>query len=840
MKNLKVGAPTPALFFNLFFYLTFAKKIFMGKKLVIVESPAKAKTIKKFLGNNYEVESSYGHVADLPTKEIGIDLNDFTPKYIVSKDKQDVIKKLKNLSSKADQILLASDEDREGEAIAWHLKNQLKLKDDKTKRIVFHEITESAIKNAIENPRDINYDLVNAQQARRLLDRLVGYELSPILWKKVKKGLSAGRVQSVAVKLIVDRENEIKNHQSKSSFKVIGNFSNDQKHAFNAVLDKEFEKEETVVKFLNEIKSAHHSVADITTKAAKKTPPPPFTTSTLQQDAARKLGFSVSKTMMLAQKLYENGYITYMRTDSVNLSTDAKKQAVQMITETFGKEYSKPRNYKTKSKGAQEAHEAIRPTIISRKEINVDYDSNRLYNLIWKRTVASQMADAKIDRTTVKIDNDKNKNHFTAKGEVISFDGFLKLYQESKDSNNEEQEFKGQLPQLKKGEKLTANYIEAIQKFSKPPARYNEAALVKKMEELGIGRPSTYAPTISTIQKRGYVEKKTIQPKERKVIKYILEKNNISKKTETEKFGYEKNKLVPTDIGVVVNDFLSQHFDHILDYNFTANIETELDKIAEGKKQWKKTLEEFYQKFHPIVEDVSKNAERARGERLLGQDPKTGKNVYVKIGQYGPLVQIGESNEAEKPIFAGAPQGVSLNDITLEQALAMFQFPKKIGTYENKEVVIATGRYGPYIIFDKKFISIPKNIDPVSITLSQAVELIEKKRKAEEPIAIYEGEPVYKGKGRFGPFIKWKDLFINVNKKYDFDNLTQAEVEELIKNKIQKEKDKIVKEWKNEGISLQKGKWGRLVVVKGKSKVMLPKGTDPETITLEVAKKYIK
>jgi len=812
----------------------------MGKKLVIVESPAKAKTIKKFLGKDFEVESSYGHIADLPTKEIGINLKDFTPKYIVSKDKKEIIKKLKSLSSKADQILLASDEDREGEAIAWHLKNQLKLSDENTKRIVFHEITESAIKNAIENPRDINYNLVNAQQARRLLDRLVGYELSPVLWKKIKKGLSAGRVQSVAVKLIVDRENEIKKHQAKSSFKVIGNFSNHQKHTFNASLDQEFEKEEEITNFFEKIKQANYFVGEINTKAAKKTPPPPFTTSTLQQDAARKLGFSVSKTMMLAQKLYENGYITYMRTDSVNLSADAKKQAVQMITETFGKEYSKTRNYKTKSKGAQEAHEAIRPTIISRKEINVDYDSNRLYNLIWKRTVASQMADAKIDRTTVKINNDKTTNIFTAKGEVITFDGFLKLYQEAKETSNDDQEFKGQLPQMKKGETLTVNYIEAVQKFTRPPARYNEAALVKKMEELGIGRPSTYAPTISTIQKRGYVEKKTIEPKERKIIKYVLEENNISKKTEKEKYGYEKNKLVPTDIGIVVNDFLSLHFDHILDYNFTANIETELDKIAEGKKEWKKTLEEFYQKFHPIVEDVSKNAERARGERLLGKDPKTGKNVYVKIGQYGPLVQIGESNEEEKPVFAGAPQGVSLNDITLEQALAMFEFPKKIGTYEDKDVIIATGRYGPYIIFDKKFISIPKNIDPVSITLPQAIELIDKKRKSEEPIAFYQGEPVYKGKGRFGPFIKWKDLYVNVNKKYDFDNLSQDEVEELIKNKIQKEKDKIIKEWKDEGISLQKGKWGRLVVVKGKNKVMLPKGTNPDSITLDEAKKYIK
>ncbi len=811
----------------------------MSKKLVIVESPAKAKTIKKFLGKDYEVESSYGHVADLPAKEIGIDLENFTPKYIVSKDKKDVIKKLKKLSDKADEVLLASDEDREGEAIAWHLKNQLKLKDDKTSRIVFHEITEKAIKNAIQNPRDINYNLVDAQQARRLLDRLVGYELSPILWRKIKKGLSAGRVQSVAVRLIVDRENEIRSHKAKSTYKVLGNFSNHEDHSFNAVLDKEFVKEGEVENFLEKIKSAKYKVVDIITKAAKKSPAPPFTTSTLQQDAARKLGFSVSKTMMLAQKLYENGFITYMRTDSVNLSKEAQKQAVEMITKTFGKNYSKTRNFKTKSKGAQEAHEAIRPTVISRREINADFDSNRLYDLIWKRTVASQMAEAKIDRTTVKIENDKVKNLFVAKGEVIVFDGFLRLYQESKDQS-EESELKAHLPKLEKGESLKDNYIEVIQKFSRPPARYNEAALVKKMEELGIGRPSTYAPTISTIQKRGYVEKKNIEPQTRKVAKWFLENGVISKKTVTETFGNDKNKLVPTDIGIIVNDFLTQHFDHILDYNFTANIELELDKIAEGQKAWKDTLKEFYQTFHPIVEDVAKNAVRARGERLLGKDPKTGKNVYVKIGQYGPLVQIGESNEEEKPVFAGAPQGVSLNDITLEQALAMFQFPKNIGQYDGKDVVIATGRYGPYIIYDSKFISIPKNIDPVSITLSQAIDLIQKKLKADEPIATYDGKPVFKGKGRFGPFIKWNDLFINVPKKYNFDHLTETDIIELIQNKIKKEKEKMVKVWPEEGISLQKGKWGRLVIVKGKKKVMLPKGTDPESITLEVAKKNIK
>ncbi len=811
----------------------------MSKKLVIVESPAKAKTIKKFLGKDYDVESSYGHVADLPSKEIGIDLKNFTPKYIISKDKKEVIKKLKKLSNKAEQVLLASDEDREGEAIAWHLKNQLNLKDDKTSRIVFHEITEKAIKNAIDNPRDINYNLVDAQQARRLLDRLVGYELSPILWRKIKKGLSAGRVQSVAVRLIVDRENEIRNHQSKSSFKVLGYFANHAKHQFKASLDQEFEKEKAVEDFLKLLKGATYQVADINTKAAKKTPAPPFTTSTLQQEAARKLGFSVSKTMMLAQKLYENGFITYMRTDSVNLSSDAKQQAVEMITQVFGKNYSKPRNYKTKSKGAQEAHEAIRPTIVSRREINMDFDSNRLYDLIWKRTVASQMADAKIDRTTVKIENNKVKNIFTAKGEVIVFDGFLKLYQETKETN-EDPEFKGRLPKLEKGETLEEKYIEVIQKYSRPPARYNEAALVKKMEELGIGRPSTYAPTISTIQKRGYVEKKNIEPKVRSVAKWILEKGVISKKTETESYGNEKNKLVPTDIGIVVNEFLTQHFDHILDYNFTAKIEEELDKIAEGNKNWKHTLKEFYQEFHPVVEDVAKNATRARGERLLGQDPKTGKNVYVKIGQFGPLVQIGESNEEEKPVFAGAPHGISLNDITLEQALSMFAFPKNIGQYQGKDVVIATGRYGPYIIYDGKFISIPKNMDPLSVNLPQAIDMIKKKLKADEPIANYDDKPVFKGKGRFGPFIKWNDLFINVPKKYDFDNLTDEDIVELIQNKIKKEKEKMVKVWPEEGISLQKGKWGRLVVVKGKKKVMLPKGTDPESITLEVAKKNLK
>jgi DNA topoisomerase-1 len=811
----------------------------MGKKLVIVESPAKAKTIKKFLGKDYDVESSYGHIADLPTKEIGIDLENFTPKYVVSSDKKDVIKKLKALAKKADEVLLASDEDREGEAIAWHLKTQLKLKDENTKRIVFHEITESAIKKAIENPIEINYNLVNAQQTRRLLDRIVGYELSPILWRKVRKGLSAGRVQSVAVRLIVEREYEIRAHQSKSSYRIIGNFSNETKHSFKANLDKEFGKESEVENFLTEVNGADFNIADIATKAAKKSPAPPFTTSTLQQDAARKLGFSVSKTMMLAQKLYETGLITYMRTDSVNLSQDAKKQSVAMITKTFGKEYSKPRNYKTKSKGAQEAHEAIRPSVVSRRNVDADYDSNKLYDLIWKRTVASQMADAKIDRTTVQIANNKNAHIFTAKGEVIVFDGFLTLYQVTTDQP-EDQEAKGQLPKMTKNENLVSNFIEAIQKFTKPAARYNEAALVKKMEELGIGRPSTYAPTISTIQKRGYIEKKSMDPQERKQNKWILEDGVISKKTETEKFGYEKSKLFPTDIGIVVNDFLVTHFDHVLDYNFTANVEQELDKIAEGELVWKDTLKEFYTKFHPIVEDVAKNAERARGERLLGVDPKSGKNVYVKIGQYGPLVQIGESNEEEKPAFAGAPQGVNLSDVTLEQALEMFQFPKNIGQYKDLDVVIATGRYGPYIIYNDKFISLTKGMNPATVNLDEAIDLIIKKLKADEPIAEFDGLPVFKGKGRFGPFIKWNDLFINVSKKYDFDNLSDEDINTLIKIKIQKEKDKMVKVWDGEDISLQKGKWGRLVIVKGKKKVMLPKGTDPETITLEIAKKNIK
>ncbi len=811
----------------------------MSKKLVIVESPAKAKTIKKFLGKDYEVASSYGHIADLPSKEIGIDLETFEPEYIVPKDKKETLEKLKKLSGKADEVLLASDEDREGEAIAWHLKNKLNLKDENVKRIVFHEITESAIKNALKNPRDINYFLVDAQQARRLLDRLVGYRLSPVLWRKVKRGLSAGRVQSVAVRLIVDREKEIRAHKPQISFKVTGNFSNHQNHDFEAVLDKEFKKEDEVENFLELINGAHYKVAGIVTKAAKKTPAPPFTTSTLQQEAVRKLGFSVSKTMMIAQKLYENGYITYMRTDSVNLSDDAKKQAAGIIIEEFGKEYSKKRNYKTNSKGAQEAHEAVRPTLISRKSLNLDYDSNRLYDLIWKRTLASQMADALIDRTTVKIENDKTSDLFTAKGEVIVFDGFLRLYQEAKDTQDEP-EFKGKLPKLKKGESLKNNYIEAVQKFSRPPARYNEASLVKKMEELGIGRPSTYAPTISTIQKRGYVEKKNINAKERKVSKWILENGVISKKSTIEKYGFEKNKLVPTDIGIVVNDFLIQNFDKILDYNFTAKIEEELDKIADGKKAWKETLKEFYNEFDPVVENVSKYAVRARGERYLGKDPKTGKNVYVKIGQYGPLVQIGESNEDEKPLFAGAPQGVSLNDITLEQALSMFNFPKNIGKYEGNDIVIATGKYGPYIIYNNKFISIPKNIDPVTITLDQAIDLIQKKLKSEQPVATYEGKPVFKGKGRFGPFIKWNDLFINVPKKYDFENLTGQEIEELIKNKLKKEKEKIVKVWDEEGITLQKGKWGRLVVVKDKKKVMLPKGTKPEDVTLEIAKMNLK
>ncbi|TBN02736.1 type I DNA topoisomerase [Hyunsoonleella flava] len=811
----------------------------MAKNLVIVESPAKAKTIEKFLGKDFKVESSFGHIADLPSKELGVDVEgDFKPKYQVSKDKKDVVKKLKELAKKAEMVWLASDEDREGEAIAWHLAETLKLDKAKTKRIVFHEITKAAIKKAIENPRGIDYDLVDAQQARRVLDRIVGYELSPVLWRKVKGGLSAGRVQSVSVRLIVEKEREIQAFTPEASFRIDAEFSNEDGQTFKAKLPKNFKTKEEAFQFLEKNVSADFKVADLQKKPAKKSPAAPFTTSTLQQEASRKLYFSVSKTMTMAQRLYEAGLITYMRTDSVNLSDEARQGAQAEIENAFGNKYSNPRNYKGKSKGAQEAHEAIRPTDFSRHSVNIDRDQARLYDLIWKRAIASQMSDAQLERTNVKIEASTHNETFTANGEVIKFDGFLKVYLEGTDDENVEQE--GMLPALKVNETLLNSFISATERYTRPPARYTEASLVKKLEELGIGRPSTYAPTISTIQNRNYVEKGTVEGEEREYTQLKLQNGKVSDKTLTEKVGSDKGKLVPTDIGMIVTDFLVNHFEAILDYNFTAKVEEDFDEIAEGKEDWTEMMQSFYKKFHPVVEDVKENADRESGERVLGTDPKTGRQVSVRLGKFGPMVQIGTVDDEEKPLFASLSPDQQLNTITFEEAMDLFQLPKTLGTYEGKEVAVNNGRYGPYVKFGKSFVSLPKGQDPLSVELEDAIVLIKEKQKADAPIYMYQDLPVQKGKGRFGPFIKWNNMFINVNKKYDWDNLSDTDIVELIEDKIQKEKDKLIHHWEEEGIRVEKARWGRHNVIKGKTKVELPKTVDVTDMTLEEAKAHIE
>ena len=807
----------------------------MAKNLVIVESPAKAKTIEKFLGKDFKVESSFGHIADLPSKELGIDVDgDFKPKYEVSKDKKPVVKKLKDLAKKAEVVWLASDEDREGEAIAWHLAETLKLDKTKTKRIVFHEITKSAIEKAVQNPRSIDYDLVDAQQARRVLDRIVGYELSPVLWRKVKGGLSAGRVQSVSVRLIVEREREIQSFQPTASFKVDAAFTTSKGQIFKAKLPKPFDTQEEANAFLENNKNASFSVDALDKKPAKKSPAPPFTTSTLQQEAARKLYFSVSKTMNMAQRLYEAGLITYMRTDSVNLSQEARNAAAKEIVSAFGENYSKTRNFKGKSKGAQEAHEAIRPTNFSTHSVNLERDQARLYELIWKRAIASQMSEAQLERTNVKIVTSNHDKPFTANGEVIKFDGFLKVYLEGTDDENAEQE--GMLPAMAINEVVTNNYIVATERFSRPPYRFTEASLVKKLEELGIGRPSTYAPTISTIQNRNYVEKGTVDGKERQYRLLTLKDNLLEEKTLSENFGSDKGKLVPTDIGMIVTDFLVNHFEAILDYNFTAKVEADFDAIATGNADWTKMMKSFYGAFHSQVEDVRENADRESGERILGTDPATGRQLSVRLGKFGPMAQIGTADEEEKQVFASVPPTLQLSSITFEQALNLFKLPKDLGVYEGEDVLVNNGRFGPYVKFGKKFISLPKGVDPLSVEMDEAIELIKEKEKADAPIYEYEGLPVQKGKGRFGPFIKWNNMFINVNKKYDWDNLSSDDIETLIKDKIQKEIDKIVHDWEDEGIRVEKARWGRHNIIKGKTKIELPKTVDASKLTLEEVK----
>lgn len=738
----------------------------MQKNLVIVESPAKAKTIEKFLGKDYKVMSSYGHIRDLKTKEFSIDIeHDYAPQYVIPADKKKLVSELKSEAKSAEQVWLASDEDREGEAISWHLYEVLGLKPENTKRIVFHEITKNAILHAIETPRDININLVNAQQARRVLDRIVGFELSPILWRKVKPALSAGRVQSVAVRLIVEREREINEFVSEAAFRVIANFIlPDGTTVLKAELNRRLKDKKEVEAFLESCKNASFTIDDITTKPVKKSPAPPFTTSTLQQEAARKLGYSVSQTMMIAQRLYESGLITYMRTDSVNLSDLALGTAKEAIFETYGEKYYKFRQYHTKSKGAQEAHEAIRPTYISNVEAGSSSQEKKLYELIRKRTIACQMADAELERTTISVGISGQTERFVAVGEVISFEGFLQVYMESNDDDTEKEQENGLLPPVKLHETLSLKDIVATERFTQRPPRYTEASLVRRLEELGIGRPSTYAPTIQTIQNREYVVKGDKEGVERAYTVVSLSKGKIKETEKTETVGADRNKLMPTDIGTVVNDFLMEYFPDVLDYNFTASVEKEFDSVAEGELVWTKAIDKFYKIFHPIVEATAAvKTEHKVGERELGIDPKSGNPVFVKIGRYGPVVQIGaahaDDKEAPKPQFASLMKGQSIDTITLEEALKLFDLPRTVGEYEGKVMVAAVGRFGPFIRHDGKFVSIPKDLNPLTITAEEAIALIEGKRVKDEQrfIKKFEEDPEMEIlKGRFGPYISYQ------------------------------------------------------------------------------------
>ena len=766
----------------------------MVKNLVIVESPAKAKTIEKFLGKDYLVKSSYGHVRDLAKKNQGIEIdNGFKPVYEISPDKKKIVAELKKLAKEAEMVWLASDEDREGEAIAWHLAEALKLKQQKTHRIVFHEITKNAITNAIENPRGIDEKLVDAQQARRVLDRLVGFELSPLLWRKVKPSLSAGRVQSVAVRLIVEREQAIKAFKPDSSYKVSALFfveDDGKSYELKAELPSRFSSEEKAKAFLEKCADSDFSIAEVEKKPGKKSPAPPFTTSTLQQEASRKLGYSVSKTMLVAQQLYESGRITYMRTDSTNLSKLAIGMAKEEIIKSYGEKYSKTRQYATKAKGAQEAHEAIRPTYLNNPNAGSTNDQKRLYELIWKRTIASQMSDAALERTTVKVDVSKATEQFVAKGEIIKFDGFLKVYMESRDDDESAEEQKGVLPPIKKGQPLTLSEVEAVQRFSSPPPRYTEASLVKKLEELGIGRPSTYAPTISTIQKRQYVERGIHEGVERQFQTLKLKNGQIKSEKKKEKTGSAKGKLVPTDIGSLVTQFLMENFDNIMDYNFTAKVEKEFDEIANGLKEWNGMIKTFYKPFHDKVEDTMETSERVKGERLLGTDPKSGRNIYARIGRYGPMAQIGDKEEDEKPQFASLRKTQSIESITLDEALELFKFPKTIGSYEDEDVVVSVGRFGPYVKHKGKFVSLKKEDDLNSISEERAIELIEEKREKDRNkyIKSFEDEDIQVLNGRWGPYISHKKKNFKIPKDVDAKKLTLEDCKKIIKESGTKKK----------------------------------------------------
>lgn len=822
----------------------------MAKNLLIVESPAKAKTIEKILGKDFLVKSCFGHIRDLEKDEMGIDINhNYLPRYVVSDDKIKVVNELKKLAKSSEEVWLASDEDREGESISWHLAETLGLDVNTTKRIVFHEITAPAIKKAVANPRHINMNLVNAQQARRVLDRLVGFELSPVLWKKVKPSLSAGRVQSVAVRLIVEREREISSFVPVSSFKVEAFFTapdiNNRTVTFKAEGPSKINDKAHAEFFLQSCFNAVYQVNNLEIKPAYRRPSPPFTTSTLQQEASRKLGYGVSKTMLVAQKLYEAGYITYMRTDSVNLSDTARADIQNAIVNNYGEEYSLERFYKNKNESAQEAHEAIRPTYMNNKTI-ADEDGRRLYELIWRRTIASQMSDAVFEKTIAKIEISSNKQELVATGEVLKFDGFLKVYLEGKDDDDDDEK-DGILPPLRFGQTLDFKEMFATEKFTKPAARYTEASLVKTMEELGIGRPSTYAPTISTIIKRTYVEKADKEGKRRDYQILKLSNNIISASINSENVGAEKQKLFPTDLGSVVTDFLKNHFTKVMDYSFTAQVENEFDSIATGKMEWHNMIDGFYKPFHKTIETTMDTAQRASGERELGNDPETGKKIIARMGRFGAMVQMGEAEGEEKPRFASLKKGQSIENITLNEALDLFKLPKTIGAYNGQELSINIGRFGPYVKYGESFISIPRGENMDEVDEARAIQLIQEKNQADAPIAMYESLPVTKGKGRFGPFIKWKDLYINVTKAYNFDNLTQADCEDMIVKKLDKEANRYIQNWEAEKISIQNGRWGAFIKF-GKSMLKITKKQDgskytPEeltTISLDEVKRMIE
>ncbi|MDI1241410.1 MAG: type I DNA topoisomerase [bacterium] len=825
----------------------------MSKNLLIVESPAKAKTIEKILGKDFQVNSCYGHIRDLEKAGMGIDVNnDFEPTYKVPDDKKKVVSELKSLAKKSDEVWLATDEDREGEAISWHLCEVLGLDPKITKRIVFHEITKPAIEAAVQNPRRVNMDLVMAQQARRVLDRLVGFELSPVLWRKISAGgnnLSAGRVQSVAVRLIADREREINAFEQTSHFKIEGLFVADvitgKAVTFKAEGRKQDSREDAEA-FLKSCIGADYKVTDVRVKPGKRTPAPPFTTSTLQQEASRKLGYGVGRTMQIAQKLYENGHISYMRTDSVSLSDTALSDITETISSMFGERYQQARKFKNKNESAQEAHEAIRPTNASSTTV-AEPEWQKLYELIWKRTVASQMADAELEKTTVKIEISTNKEELTASGEVLKFDGFLKVYREDKDEDEQEESSQSLLPPMTAGQSLPLSELRATERFSRPQPRYTEASLVKKLEELGIGRPSTYAPTISTIQKREYVEKRDKEGTPRAYRILVLKDDLISQREESENTGAEKSKLFPTDLGLVVTDFLKQYFDDIMDYGFTARIEEEFDEVAEGKLQWNAMLEEFYWPFKKEVDNTMETAERAKGERILGTDPESGKPVIARVARYGPIIQIGSGDQEEKPRFAKVPTGQSIETITFEEALTLFKLQDSMGSYEGKELSVSVGRFGPYVKWGDDFVSIPRGTDLSAVDAEKAIEYIKAKQVADAPVGDYDGKPIIKGKGRFGPFIKWEGMYINVPSRYNFDNLTPEEMNQLIEAKVSKEANRYIHRWEAEKISVENARWGPVIKF-GKKVIYLPKnpaGTraTPEEaakLTLEEVKKIIE